>query len=185
MLTGVSRGACPAHVCAADVKDIKMVVNYDMPNTAEDYVHRIGRTARAGASGLAVSFFTSANGRMARQILDILTEANQQVPDQLRQYASVAGGGGGSSTFPSPPSGSLFQCRVPCDCLHEPKQPLPLPLLLHLTFFSPSISRAFSVYMCWFKALLNECRLPFLYLDRVQNHISLLVFQTSCQKSDK
>ncbi|KAK9909084.1 hypothetical protein WJX75_006925 [Coccomyxa subellipsoidea] len=80
-----------------DVKDIKMVVNYDMPNTAEDYVHRIGRTARAGASGLAVSFFTSANGRMARQILDILTEANQQVPDQLRQYASVAGGGGGSN----------------------------------------------------------------------------------------
>ncbi|EIE25472.1 DEAD-box RNA helicase [Coccomyxa subellipsoidea C-169] len=80
-----------------DVKDIKMVVNYDMPNTAEDYVHRIGRTARAGASGLAVSFFTSANGRMARQIVDILSEAHQTVPDQLRQYASVAGGGGGSN----------------------------------------------------------------------------------------
>jgi hypothetical protein len=129
MLTGTSRGACPAHVCAADVKDIKMVVNYDMPNTAEDYVHRIGRTARAGASGLAVSFFTSANGRMARQILDILTEANQQVPDQLRQYASVAGGGGGSSAFPSLLSGSLFQCRVPCGCQHECKAaPAPAPV---------------------------------------------------------
>lgn len=44
-----------------------MVVNYDMPGTAEDYVHRIGRTARAGARGLAVSFFTAANGRLARQ----------------------------------------------------------------------------------------------------------------------
>ena len=72
------------------------MVNYDMPKTAEDYVHRIGRTARAGARGLAVSFFTVADGRLARPILDILTEAQQAVPEQLRQYASVAGGGGGS-----------------------------------------------------------------------------------------
>ena len=79
-----------------DVKDIKLVVNYDMPKTAEDYVHRIGRTARAGARGLAVSFFTSADGRLARAILDILNEAQQAVPEQLRQYAAVAGGGGGS-----------------------------------------------------------------------------------------
>ena len=42
----------------ADVKDIKLVINYDLPKTAEDYVHRIGRTARAGARGAAVSFFT-------------------------------------------------------------------------------------------------------------------------------
>ena len=34
------------------------MVNYDLPKTAEDYVHRIGRTARAGARGVAVSFFT-------------------------------------------------------------------------------------------------------------------------------
>ncbi len=88
-----------------------MVVNYDMPNTAEDYVHRIGRTARAGASGLAVSFFTSANGRMARQIVDILSEAHQTVPDQLRQYASVAGGGGGSSAF------HTLTCLIPLDML--------------------------------------------------------------------
>lgn len=81
---------------ATDVKDIKLVVNYDMPNTAEDYVHRIGRTARAGARGLAVSFFTPANGRLARPILDILSEAGQAVPHELRQYAAVAGGGGGS-----------------------------------------------------------------------------------------
>jgi ATP-dependent RNA helicase DDX5/DBP2 len=79
------------------VKDIKLVVNYDMPKTAEDYVHRIGRTARAGARGLAVSFFTSADGRLARAIADILTEAGQPVPEQLRQYAAVAGGGHGSS----------------------------------------------------------------------------------------
>ena len=58
--------------CAADVKDIKLVVNYDMPGTAEDYVHRIGRTGRAGASGHAHSLFTAANGRMASQLVSIL-----------------------------------------------------------------------------------------------------------------
>ena len=40
------------------MKDIKCVFNYDMPGTAEDYVHRIGRTARAGKKGIAYSFFT-------------------------------------------------------------------------------------------------------------------------------
>merc|ERR1712228_895347 len=39
------------------VDDIKLVVNFDFPNTVEDYVHRIGRTGRAGAKGTAVSFF--------------------------------------------------------------------------------------------------------------------------------
>ncbi|GAB4281179.1 MAG: DEAD/DEAH box helicase [Coriobacteriia bacterium] len=39
-----------------DVDDITHVVNYDLPNTPEDYVHRIGRTARAGATGHAISF---------------------------------------------------------------------------------------------------------------------------------
>ena len=39
-----------------DVKDISVVINYDMPNTVEDYVHRIGRTGRAGNGGIAISF---------------------------------------------------------------------------------------------------------------------------------
>ncbi|MCH2162060.1 MAG: DEAD/DEAH box helicase [Phycisphaerales bacterium] len=39
-----------------DVDDISHVINYDMPNSADTYVHRIGRTARAGASGVAISF---------------------------------------------------------------------------------------------------------------------------------
>ena len=41
-----------------DVSDITTVINYDFPGTMEDYIHRIGRTARAGATGVAVSFFT-------------------------------------------------------------------------------------------------------------------------------
>ena len=41
-----------------DVKDISLVVNYDVPNSPEDYIHRIGRTGRAGKSGVAITFAT-------------------------------------------------------------------------------------------------------------------------------
>lgn len=41
-----------------DVKDIDLVINYDFPQTVEDYVHRIGRTGRNGAKGEAITFFT-------------------------------------------------------------------------------------------------------------------------------
>ncbi|GAX72837.1 hypothetical protein CEUSTIGMA_g292.t1 [Chlamydomonas eustigma] len=75
-----------------DVKDVKMVLNFDMPNAAEDYVHRIGRTGRAGAKGVAHSFFTTANARLAGQIISVLKEADQPIPPQLFQYAEVSGG---------------------------------------------------------------------------------------------
>lgn len=41
------------------MRDITHVLNYDYPNNSEDYVHRIGRTARAGAKGTAITFFTT------------------------------------------------------------------------------------------------------------------------------
>ncbi|EFJ43482.1 DEAD-box RNA helicase, ATP-dependent [Volvox carteri f. nagariensis] len=78
-----------------DVKDIKVVVNYDMPKTAEDYVHRIGRTGRAGAHGTAYSFFTGADARLARQVVEVMQEAGQQPPPELLQMTHLGGGGGG------------------------------------------------------------------------------------------
>ena len=66
-----------------------MVVNYDMPGTAEDYVHRIGRTARAGARGLAVSFFTAANGRLARQARAL--SQSSRLPADLPEASSGEG----------------------------------------------------------------------------------------------
>ena len=51
-----------------DIKDVPAVFNFDIPFNAEDYVHRIGRTGRAGASGLAVSFVS---GKDARLMADI------------------------------------------------------------------------------------------------------------------
>jgi ATP-dependent RNA helicase DDX5/DBP2 len=73
------------------------VVNFDMPNNAEDYVHRIGRTGRAGAKGTSYSFFTAANGRLARDIIKVMREANQVVPPALEQIAATSTGGGSSS----------------------------------------------------------------------------------------
>ncbi len=42
-----------------DVRNITHVLNYDYPNNSEDYIHRIGRTGRAGARGTAITFFTT------------------------------------------------------------------------------------------------------------------------------
>lgn len=42
-----------------DVKNITHVLNYDYPNNSEDYVHRIGRTGRAGSKGTAITLFTT------------------------------------------------------------------------------------------------------------------------------
>ncbi|MCR4279992.1 MAG: DEAD/DEAH box helicase [Candidatus Komeilibacteria bacterium] len=51
-----------------DVKGIEVVINYDLPGTAEDYVHRIGRTGRAGHKGRALSFATPDQAREVRNI---------------------------------------------------------------------------------------------------------------------
>ena len=76
-----------------DVKDVRAVFNYDMPTNMEDYIHRIGRTGRAGAKGVAVSFFVPAkSGKIARELIDILRKAKQDVPPRL---AGLVGGGGG------------------------------------------------------------------------------------------
>ncbi|MEP6966145.1 MAG: C-terminal helicase domain-containing protein, partial [Polaromonas sp.] len=51
-----------------DIKDVPAVFNFDVPFNAEDYVHRIGRTGRAGASGLAVSFVAPSDQRLVADI---------------------------------------------------------------------------------------------------------------------
>ena len=51
-----------------DVEHIGRVINYDIPNDPESYVHRIGRTARAGRAGKAILFVTPREERMLREI---------------------------------------------------------------------------------------------------------------------
>jgi len=78
-----------------DVKDIGYVINYDMPSGIEDYIHRIGRTARAGAKGTAISYVTPDAGKIARDLVKILKDAKQVVPPQLEEIGMYGGGGGG------------------------------------------------------------------------------------------
>ena len=77
------------------MKDIKVVVNYDFPGCVEDYVHRIGRTGRAGNKGTSYAFFTGANSKSARELVKVMREANQEVVPELAQMAQYGGGGGG------------------------------------------------------------------------------------------
>lgn len=51
-----------------DVKNITHVFNYDYPNNSEDYVHRIGRTGRAGSTGTAITLFTTDSKRSAPMV---------------------------------------------------------------------------------------------------------------------
>jgi ATP-dependent RNA helicase DDX5/DBP2 len=54
-----------------DIKDIKFVINYDFPMTIEDYIHRIGRTGRAGAKGTAFTFFSDADMCFAQDLITV------------------------------------------------------------------------------------------------------------------
>ncbi|MBC7468204.1 MAG: DEAD/DEAH box helicase [Ramlibacter sp.] len=55
-----------------DIKDVPAVFNFDVPFNAEDYIHRIGRTGRAGASGLAVTFVSNSDGRLVADLEKLL-----------------------------------------------------------------------------------------------------------------
>ncbi|XP_061740570.1 probable ATP-dependent RNA helicase DDX17 [Nerophis ophidion] len=79
-----------------DVEDVKFVINYDYPNSSEDYIHRIGRTARSTNKGTAYTFFTPGNIRQARDLLRVLEEARQAVNPKLLQLVDNGRGGGGA-----------------------------------------------------------------------------------------
>jgi len=88
--TGQSRILVATDIAARglDVSGIEVVVNYHLPDKLSDYVHRIGRTARAGKTGKAISFATS---DQARDIRDIETLISQKIPlnkfVELEQHA--------------------------------------------------------------------------------------------------
>ncbi|XP_059668526.1 DEAD-box ATP-dependent RNA helicase 37-like [Cornus florida] len=77
-----------------DIPHVAHVVNFDIPNDIDDYVHRIGRTGRAGKSGLATAFFNEKNLSLAKPLADLMQESNQEVPVWLTRYASHLYGGG-------------------------------------------------------------------------------------------
>ncbi|KAH7403383.1 putative Pre-mRNA-processing ATP-dependent RNA helicase prp5 [Cadophora sp. MPI-SDFR-AT-0126] len=68
-----------------DVKQLKLVVNFDAPNHLEDYVHRAGRTGRAGAKGTAVTFITEEQEQYSVGIAKALEQSGQPVPERLNE----------------------------------------------------------------------------------------------------
>lgn len=88
-----------------DIPHVTAVINFDFPTGVEDYIHRIGRTGRAGATGEAYTFFTSADGKHARELIQVLTDSGQAVPPKLASLAMYSrGGGGGRSRWAAGPS---------------------------------------------------------------------------------
>lgn len=84
-----------------DVKNVEIVVNYDFPNGIEDYIHRIGRTGRAGAKGSALTLFTPKNAGKALDLSKLLREAGQEVPMELQEMSRKSGfsASGGRSRY--------------------------------------------------------------------------------------
>jgi ATP-dependent RNA helicase DDX46/PRP5 len=72
-----------------DVKQLKLVINYDCPNHLEDYVHRVGRTGRAGNKGTAVTFITPSQERYAVSVAKALRQSEQPVPDDVQKMADA------------------------------------------------------------------------------------------------
>ncbi|XP_004349702.2 ATP dependent RNA helicase [Capsaspora owczarzaki ATCC 30864] len=78
-----------------DIPNVKHVINYDLPTEIDEYVHRIGRTGRVGNLGLSTSFFNEKNRSLARELLDLLTDAGQEVPKWLDEIGHESGRGRG------------------------------------------------------------------------------------------
>jgi ATP-dependent RNA helicase DBP3 len=70
-----------------DIPHVEYVINYSFPLTVEDYVHRIGRTGRAGNKGIAHTFFQpDANKQHAGALVNVLRRTNQTIPEALLQF---------------------------------------------------------------------------------------------------
>ncbi len=74
--------------------DIKFVINYDFPRVIEDYIHRIGRTARHDRTGTAYSLFTQENVSLARKLLEVLKETDQEISTEFLAMAAMPVKGG-------------------------------------------------------------------------------------------
>ncbi|KAM0865764.1 hypothetical protein ACQ4PT_043059 [Festuca glaucescens] len=87
-------GKCPLMIATdvasrgLDIPDVEVVINYSFPLTTEDYVHRIGRTGRAGKKGVAHTFFMQENKGLAGELVNVLREADQVVPPALMKFGT-------------------------------------------------------------------------------------------------
>lgn len=72
------------------MEDVRVVINLDYPGQTEDYIHRIGRTARSGTKGTAYTFFTRENAKQSQELVQVLKDSNQQINDKLADMAKYS-----------------------------------------------------------------------------------------------
>ncbi|XP_055410604.1 probable ATP-dependent RNA helicase DDX4 isoform X4 [Bubalus kerabau] len=87
-------GKCPVLVATSvaarglDIENVQHVINFDLPSTIDEYVHRIGRTGRCGNTGRAISFFDlESDSQLAQPLVKVLSDAQQDVPAWLEEIA--------------------------------------------------------------------------------------------------
>ena len=94
-LADFKNGSCPlligTDVAARglDIPNVEVVINYTFPLTIEDYVHRIGRTGRAGKNGISHTFFQPGDKSHAGELQQVMKQAGQPVPDELMKFGST------------------------------------------------------------------------------------------------
>lgn len=71
-----------------DIPNVSVVINMTFPLTVEDYVHRIGRTGRAGKTGIAHTLFTEQEKNLAGALTNVLKSTDQPVPDDLLRFGT-------------------------------------------------------------------------------------------------
>ncbi len=68
-----------------DIKDIELIINYDVPHDAEDYVHRVGRTARANASGVAITLINDHDMKRFKRIEELIERKIIKLPSPVKR----------------------------------------------------------------------------------------------------
>jgi len=68
-----------------DFKGINLVINYDLPQSATDYIHRVGRTGRMGRKGSAETYYTDDDVPHLRVIVNVMKQSGQEVPEFLKE----------------------------------------------------------------------------------------------------
>jgi ATP-dependent RNA helicase DBP3 len=98
-----------------DVEDVELVINYTFPLTIEDYVHRIGRTGRAGKKGLTICFFCPDSKGVqdekshAGDLVKVMQDAGQKVPEALLKISNTSGGNKATKKKAHPLFGAHFK----------------------------------------------------------------------------
>jgi ATP-dependent RNA helicase DDX3X len=74
-----------------DIPNVTQVINFDLPSNIDDYVHRIGRTGRVGNIGNALSLMNDKNRNIARELIELLHENDQEMPEWLERMGQGFG----------------------------------------------------------------------------------------------